>query len=712
MIIKEVLPGVYQKLTQDNTIWGEELLNVNLHEIYELTGIAMEEYSKKGPDNFNLIARTIIEDILNAKKMANEEEVGKLDFLQFIHCTEAARFFSSRGVFTECHDWLVFTLSDELNYKEDTVFHTERIDAFLRSHDPFINLNAIPSILDWINVLFYYSRHHGGLVEFATNIFKQVAIVVLHFLKGNLPLGVNELDLVHATSQILSWAVNYQKDGANDYAISLANYFEKTQNNDVKKIVAFQLAVGGAEYTSRTSSEWSQIVLNKYAGLLVGHERMQISAKYYSENIDQLVQNFESFKNTIQEYIKSLNNSNEIYLKYEKARLFGVINELILVCLEKGMLQLASDIITEFYEIDKSEKINGEQLFIVCNYINGVLYSTPFDVLPIKSETANQFVEVVKQTNQYLGSTIALNNYAEFKLENPERQGVPVIEQGIPFEKILNQHYQFAKLTNLRFDSVLSMIIIPGFQHPIQSLMVKSLGFSLPVSCSFERPSPKRQIKKVLLWCFGTRTSDLEISLTTKMFESVGIEVEAANILEIKREEFVSKYKSPDYDLIWVGTHGNYDHFKPHQSRIDLHPEGEVELSEIFGLIPDTGKQRMLFLNICDGATASTLNALYDIGLGASLCNRNQAVLSHIWMVQIESSFIYGVLYAHYLLIGNDFYIAYENVIKAFLKGKDFIRQLLSSSIQLEEELKYYIEKLDDKVEENIYYWGSGVYYQ
>jgi hypothetical protein len=81
-------------------------------------------------------------------------------------------------------------------------------------------------------------------------------------------------------------------------------------------------------------------------------------------------------------------------------------------------------------------------------------------------------------------------------------------------------------------------------------------------------------------------------------------------------------------------------------------------------------------------------------------------------MVEIDCSFIYGVLFAHYLVKGNDSFEAYQDTVRAFLKGKEFIRKELNEYIALEEDLAKHLNNLDDRINENIFYWGSSVFFQ
>jgi len=712
MITKEAFPQLFLINNTLNPIWELDLSKVDLFDLNEIIGITLEKQSTKSPEFFKLTARKILEDIFNSKSKANNAEVLLLDFLQFIHCTEAGRYFSTRGMFIECHDWLIYSISDELEHDIEAEFQRGRINNFLNSDNSFISRNAISSTLEWAEILFYYSRHHGGLVKLTLIVFNFVSKIILSLFTNGIPIFIDPIILIITTSQALAWTINYYPELSKPLAENLGDYFEKANDRKERKNIAVQLSLGGAEFTNRSSSEWLGIVIEQYSDLIIGHERLQLLAKYYLINIDKLNSDWEQFKLAIKEYLQAIKSLNPIYLKYEKARIFSVIRGLLAACVEKGRIEVANNILIEFYEVDKVSQISHQQLYVICNYNPGPLYVSSKNRTVSNAVTTENFVELIYKANKFLNSKISLNDYPDFKLYEPELIGKPIIEEGFLFEELLAKHYQLNMLSNLKLEEFDSMIIIPGFQHPIQSLMVKTLDSTLPICVSFEKSLPKRKINKVLLWCFGTTTSELEIALTKQMFESVGINVEAIDILNVKKEDFISKYKSNEYDLIWVGSHGNYNHYSPHLSNIDLHPDGVTELSEIFGLTPETDGQRMLFLNICDGATASTLNSVYDIGLGATLCGRTQSVLSHIWMVKIESSFIYGVLYAHFLICEDDFFTAYENVVKAFLKGKEHIRKLLLPYAKFENDLLKYIDSLDDNINENIYYWGSGVYYQ
>jgi len=712
MKISVLFPNIYFELKINALIWDEEFEHANLFFVTELFGINMEKYSHISLVEFQRLSEIILKDIVAAKNNNSNQNIVKLNFLQISHCTEVARYFCSKGIFADCHDWLVYSVSDALNYDTETDFQIGRLNEFLTSSDLFISNNAITSIFEWSDILFNYSRHHGGLVEFTTIVFDFMNRLILHIYETKIPSTLAPEQLIRTTSEILAWTINYKKESSKDLAKCLSAYFDKTTIREEKKLIAHQLTLGGAENTGKTSTEWAQEVLNNYLDLLVGNQKMQILSKYLLDNFDTFPYKWEELKSAINEYNESLYANRDILIKYEKARLFGVLNGLVVKCIETDKFDYTSKIVSEYFEIDEKLRFTNKQLYIVCNYEYGVLYSTKELSILIENKSPDVFLNLIYQSNKFLSAKLSLNNYNGFKLEEPDNFGVPIKNEGILFEQRLKEHYKFERINQIDLSKLESLFILPGFQHPIQALMIKEIGSTLPINASLEQSKSRRKVKNVLLWCFGTSSSDFELSLLKKMFEASNVVVDNVDILTVDKSIFIQKYHSDKYDLVYIGTHGDYNHYNPHLSKIDLLPGEDIELHEMLNLSPNVDSQRLLFLNICDGATASTLNALYDIGFGASLCNNNQAVLSHIWMVEIAYSTIYGILYAHYLLEGFDFFQAYIRTIKAFLNGKEFIKETLGRYQEFENDLIYFLEKLDNNINENIYYWGSSVYYQ
>jgi hypothetical protein len=690
-------------------IWHVELSLASLYNFDALLGQILEMRSRIGMDEFNQIAKNIIEDCIAAKLSCSEDELIRLDFIQFSNAVECASFNAGRGEFTNTHDYLVWALVDEINYGAEASFQLERISAFLASNDTFIALNAMPTLFQWLEILFYYSRHHGGLQSLSDLVYENYLTLIQGLLSNGIPQSLDAGLLVNATCQMLSWGINNKKTSVSSLVQGLESILA-SQNEENRKTISIQLAAGGAVHSTKTSAEWAEDALNHFPDLLTGHEAVHLYAIFYSDNLETLVADTTNWKEATETYTQSLLQVGSVSLKYERSRIFGTIQGLIIRFLEEGKAKLAISLICDFYDIDEECRNDEDILFLLPNYRHGPLYAKQGNPLTFDRLSDEQYVDVVLQSNRFLSATVTLNDVPDFPLEEPQRLGIPVKEEGERFEELLQEFYQFDKIPTDFLDNLQSMIIVPGYQHPIQSMMLKTVGKTIPINASLQASRPFRECSRVLLWCYGTMTSDLEKVIVAQILGSAGLSVEIADILNESKDSFLTEYSSEDYDLIWVATHGNYDHHQPHKSTISILPEIEILLEELISLNPTTDNSRMLFLNICDGATASTLNSLYDIGFGASLSGHSQVVLSHIWPVETVPAMVYGVLYAHFLSSGKDFWAAFTSTIQKLLEGKESVIDTIIEYYH-GDDMKDILDQLDDALESNIYYWGSGVFY-
>lgn len=712
---------MFETVGTQEAFWDFELFEYSLFKTNELLGISLEAASRHGTDTFQILALNIYRDILDTKEALTLKNQKLLDFIQFIHCTEAARFYNQKGLFQYSHDWLIFSLTDSETYGNVTEFESNRLSQFLESSEDFLKANSVMTILEWGEVLFYYSRKHGGLVELAKGVQLQLYKLAKYFLGKNSIPEIVENQCIATLSQLMSWSTTHDHACAKLSSQILENRFQLTNNAKAQKLIAVQLGVSSNTFLAAPLKNWIEIAL-QFTEDMGAHERMQVLARYYSAKPELLYEEWHTFESAIDDYLEFLEEIGGIEgieLKYEKSRLFDTITPLIVALLLHGETEILAKVICRYYKISNEARITGKLLFILSALDSTILYVKENDTKRFEQKIPESFKKIIEITNRFLSTKISINNTESFNLIEPEVLGKPVIELGLEFEQALNEHYCLPQADISVLANCQGLILLPGLQHPIQSLLIKNIGDTIPISCSLETPLPKRDIRKIFLWCFGTRTSDLELALLQAIFSNKGIQTEVLNVLEHSREYFFEIYNDPSIDLIWVGTHGNFEHLAPHKSNIDAHQDGPIIISELQNLVPERESQRLIFLNICDGATAMSASALYDLGIGASICNRFQAVISHLWMVDIAASFVYGIIYAHYISEGQDFFTAYKNTTIAFLNGKDFISETLSpyyylsfDNLENDHSLETYVNSLPNEISENIYYWGSGVYYE
>ncbi len=706
MTVRETFNELFE-ISHDkaNQIWGQDLAHVEFPALDELKGIEMEVQSRISRENFMQASRAYLEGIIRAKQNADPRLRVSLNFLQFIHAVEVVRMCSSNGLFFESHDWLEFSLCDTLEVGQRQV-EPDRLVDFFESTEKFIVLNRTNDLLFWMGELFYYSGKKGGLKELAEIVFNQYWKLATGYSK-KFPF-YDESVKVKALCHVLTWAMNNKKEEQKEIALALVDVFQNGENPESKKLAAIQLSGKGFQFTDKSASEWAQIGIEVYSDLLYAHERLQLLNNFCLDDVKKLIKYLPEIRKSINDYMHHI-GGERLILKYEKARIFSVLFGLILKCLESGLIDIATILISDFKEVSDTWRLDANQLFVIVNNSPSVAYASNQGFVKGNKTDIKGYCELVSQSNLFLGTTVTINDVPEFVLVKPKQMGIPDIAEGANFESALDKHYSIELLMGWDLSTLESLVILPGVQHPIQALLTKELGISLPIAVSFEKPLSQRAVKKVLLWCFGTRTSDPERELVENIFHKAGIQVESVDILSVSKYDFMQKYSSAEYDVVWMATHGEYEHFGPHKSRIEILDGIHVEVKEIFESEPKISHQRLLFLNICDGATVASYNALYDIGIGASLCNRNQAVLSHIWPIEVNYALAFALLYAHYLAKGESFFSAQQSTIKTILSGKEVMKGALKEYEFINAEL---IDKLDSEVSKNIYYWGSSAYYQ
>ncbi len=147
----------------------------------------------------------------------------------------------------------------------------------------------------------------------------------------------------------------------------------------------------------------------------------------------------------------------------------------------------------------------------------------------------------------------------------------------------------------------------------------------------------------------------------------MNVEVTLFRSNETTKNEFIKIYESNDFDIIWVMSHGEFDHWKPGVVSVEIGNNQYLSLDEALNLsIPESDKRRLLFLNICDGATHSGSDGLERLGFAPSLANNNQCVISHLWPVTAWSAATFGAIYSSYLTSEGNFFTAFEIYFKRY----------------------------------------------
>ena len=288
-------------------------------------------------------------------------------------------------------------------------------------------------------------------------------------------------------------------------------------------------------------------------------------------------------------------------------------------------------------------------------------------------------------------------------------QGIPDYALGSCFEQALQDFYQFNQVPIAEVENASALVLYGNSLHPIQTAMLAQTGRCLPILCSLEEPLPQAQIRKIGIVQGTGFFSDLEVSALTSWFEQADVECRVWQGQEVGIDGFKELYQDPSLDVIWVSSHGHYDHWDPKSPGILLSDGCVVSVDDLAQLELKRKEQRLLFLNICDGGTSPVLGAVPRLGMAASLAAKEQVVISHQWPVQPLLATVFGLAVARTLVVPG------EGFFDAFKEALILIRRPWEDILDDMEEIG--IAELTERMANNpidtsnIFHWGSPCFF-
>lgn len=236
-------------------------------------------------------------------------------------------------------------------------------------------------------------------------------------------------------------------------------------------------------------------------------------------------------------------------------------------------------------------------LVAVVAYPGGTLWATEGNVLapPESTNRSGSMASVVKATNRFLNTRIVFRDQDVDLAPLTGDPGLPVTAAGADFLAVVREHLRTAPLKDLHIRPS-NLVAVPTFPIPVQALLVNELGWTPAMSISLREPASRRQIRSVVLLGDGeTTTSTWELDVVEGHFSGAGARVHRP---ESTRASFIDAYLDSEVDVLWVASHGHFDHFRPDESVLRLNSGEELSIDELVALeVPDLSAQRLLVLN-------------------------------------------------------------------------------------------------------------------
>ena len=255
-------------------------------------------------------------------------------------------------------------------------------------------------------------------------------------------------------------------------------------------------------------------------------------------------------------------------------------------------------------------------------------------------------------------------------------------------------------------------LILPTEGNPIQATQIAAWGRTWPIASSLTKPRPDRKPKSVILWEGDVSSGQMELAFVEAAFRAAGAEVTKFAPETSSPADFLKEYENGSYDVLWVASHGEFNHYMPHHVELRLaRDRSRVMLDDVWNRAPNSDGRRLLVLNVCDGARFAEPGLLPRIGLAAGLSCPSQATISHLWPVRILPSAAFGACLAHQVAQGLPYFEAYCAALAALRKsawqiGAD-LEAVYGPDFQLVDSLKASNDDFS-----GIETWGSAAFYQ
>jgi hypothetical protein len=256
------------------------------------------------------------------------------------------------------------------------------------------------------------------------------------------------------------------------------------------------------------------------------------------------------------------------------------------------------------------------------------------------------------------------------------------------------------------------MILFPGQPHPLQALMLRERGRSLPIAASLETPQPDRPIKRALLWeSANDYYSAFELDAVEAVLGRAGIMVERRSGADATSDEFLAAYRQPVFDLVWVAGHGEIDHWQDGSARLITGPDCAIGIDALHAAGPVEGGRRLCFLNVCDGGVSAVNGGIHKLGMAPMLAQARQATISHLWPVNPLVASAFGVFLADALIRLGAYHSAFDAALGAIGAPLSDIAAAVRR-VAPDQQLADRLENASSLDSSPILHWGSPIFFQ
>ena len=304
------------------------------------------------------------------------------------------------------------------------------------------------------------------------------------------------------------------------------------------------------------------------------------------------------------------------------------------------------------------------------------------DLFQVRRDTQELLVSLTAASNQFLGKYESVAGDASKVPHIPDRLGVVDDSHAQIFEELLTEAYVPVPGA-FEGRHFLGQIVVPSKAHPVQAIQLRSGTPSAPIIASLRKPLPDRVVRRVALWSgAGSMTEEIERQVVMAAFAQQGIEVHQVEPGDASVERFLAMYASNEFDIIWLMSHGNFDHYAPKNASLVIAENGrEVGITDLLRTTPVALQRRLLMLNVCDGGRFEEIGVLPRVGVAPSAALASQATVSHLWPVHGMAAAAFGAILASNLAYGSSYFQAFRQTLLSLNVETPQVAELLRTRL-------------------------------
>lgn len=617
------------------------------------------------------------------------------EYLRFLVSGFAMHHFMFTRELTEMHRWLILGLSDEYASQQVQEAHVERVIDFIG--DPRVGTYAYFKgiLFMWLGALYYYCAEQTALDSFGEYYLPLVVDLLSH-----LPFSAFGPPEAFLLSRSMTWTVQTKRPEA----VHFTKLNERLALDKSAPVKCRAMAISGLSSNSgRLSREpgtyWANYGLSNLHDSFTTHDILQLLQLTWDgkpgKKSKKILTKFRKLRHDIEKETPRQRNLRVV----EDGR-SELLKPALVRALEQGNTEFAHEAISIWYDVEKRHAPDASTILwqIPANR-EGFLLAVGDNAVLLKRDTQEELVKLTTVANRFLGTSISVRGTPSDTLHIPDRMGHPSQDIAEEFKDALASSYLPAEAMEFmreNEDVIAQQLIIPSKPHPVQPLQLNMLGTSWPLSASFRKPFPDAPIQKVAVWVAGgVMGQDYEVKLVREIFENRGriVDVFAGEGDENLRS-FTDVYSDPAYDVLWITSHGEYDHFSPKNAQLVLGQGKTIAMDDLLECRLERADRRLLVLNVCDGGTHPGEGVLPHIGFAASLASPRQATISHKWPVAALPAAAFGSLLALQLCRSDSYFNAYKSAILKMMNAGHDASGIAADLLEVTTEASDFLDRL------------------